>query len=164
MGVLIMFSTPLILTSDDIVKDIESGENIYEGKTIKISGEYIFDVPSTACYGFCLSHEEISELNEGDFTYINTYAPYGNNLCGGNINELKSNGHSIPIKNFPALEGNRGEYLGCNFSSGDSPIELTGTVTYTTVKNYCSLIEQPSIRLNLDKESVEQLKGIVPCM
>jgi hypothetical protein len=147
----------------DIIADIGSGDRIYEDTDINISGEYLLNIPSTVCDGFCLSATEISEITEGDLTFVNTYEPYGNNLCVGQTNEIVGEGYSIPVVGFPSETDSLSNYFDCNFSSGDSPIQLSGTLVYTTVINYCSLIEQPSARLHLDIESVERLELLVEC-
>lgn len=147
----------------EIVADIESGGSMYDGVNLKISGEYLYNIPSISCDGFCLTQEEISGLEQSDLNFVNTYGTYSTNLCDTMTNEIKADGYSIAIHNFPLAESDIANTFDCDFSTGDIAIGLSGTLEYTTVVDYCNLIEQPSARLYVDTDTVEKLGSLVNC-
>lgn len=68
-----------------IVADIQAGGSLYDEKSIVISGKYLINISSIVCDGFC---EIPGHIPEDAFTFVNTYASYSYNLCGGINNEI----------------------------------------------------------------------------
>ena len=141
---------------NEIVYDIELGINEKLNKVISISGELYLSNSDNACPSFCRSPEEVMNLTDDDFMFINIYAPYSNNGgCNTSRIELSMDEYVIPISNVQLKEGNY------RYSRKGQQITLTGQLVEYVARNYCDLTEHPSVRFELSQSSVESVGSIM---
>lgn len=146
-------------TIKQLITAVETNNDAFNNKTVKLEGFFNFFIPIFQCEALCDGEGDTTGLTESsEFLYKDFYACTHKD----EIVLVDTSDNKIAIKNFPKFTINPDSFSKNQLQFASTPMEFTVKVVYSETYNFCKRTKHPSIVLEMEEETINQLALKVP--